>query len=49
MLLFETTERIFGHHKLLPHLDSRLWGLAQLLYKLITETQQSQTEAGLVS
>ena len=38
-----TIERILGHFRLLPHLDSRLWGLAWPLYKLITESQQVQT------
>ena len=34
------TERILGHYRLLPHLDSG--ELAWPLYKLLTETQQAQ-------
>ena len=40
---FKTIEKILGHYMLLLHLDSSLWGLAWPLYKLITETQQVQT------
>ena len=36
----KTIERILGHYRLLPHLDSGLWGScpAYKAYKHITET-----------
>ena len=37
---FKIIERIFGHYRLLPHLDCGLWGTC---LAIITETQQAQT------
>ena len=39
----ETIERIFGNHRLLLHWIPGYGELARPLYKLITETQQAQT------
>ena len=46
---FKTIEKIFGNHKLLSHLDSRLWGTCLALYTLIAETKQAQTDQLVLS